>query len=116
MNSGIHALKVPHAGSARKRGSGDTPELTVTQDLTNGHFLRCVNLVLGFLTINNVVAFFIGQMFLVARMLVEISHAIAQIKLNAPEMINAICQLCITIAHTTSGGAIIAPIEEPTLK
>ena len=49
----------------------DTPELTVTQDLTNGHFLRRAHLVLGFLTINNVVAFFIGQMLLVARMFIE---------------------------------------------
>ncbi|SAJ10028.1 Uncharacterised protein [Enterobacter cloacae] len=40
----------------------------------------------------------------------------AQAKLSTPEMMNAICQLCITIAHTTSGGAIIAPMEEPTLK
>ncbi|CDK64549.1 Uncharacterised protein [Klebsiella aerogenes] len=40
----------------------------------------------------------------------------AQAKLNTPEMMNAICQLCMTIAHTTNGGAIMAPIEEPTLK
>lgn len=37
-------------------------------------------------------------------------------KLSAPEIMNAICQLCMTGAQTTSGGAIIAPIEEPTLK
>lgn len=40
----------------------------------------------------------------------------AQIRLSTPVMMNAISQLCATMAHTTSGGASMPPIDEPTLK
>ncbi len=62
MNSGIHALKVPHAGSARKRGAR-YPRTDGYAGSDQRTFSSRVNLVLGFLTINNVVAFFIGRCF-----------------------------------------------------
>lgn len=49
----------------------DILELMVMQDLINGYFFCCVYLVLGFLIINNIVVFFIGQMFLVVWMFIE---------------------------------------------
>ncbi|MNS76472.1 hypothetical protein D3C72_1100210 [compost metagenome] len=50
---------------------GDTPELTGAEDLPDGHFFAVVGLVMGFLTTNNVFAFFVRQFFLIARMFVE---------------------------------------------
>ena len=50
---------------------GDTPELTGTQDLPDGHFLAVVGLMMRFLTIDNVVTFFGRQLFLIARVFIE---------------------------------------------
>ncbi len=56
MNSGIHALKVPQAGSARN-AAARYPRTDGYAGSDQRTFLRRAHLVLGFLTINNIVAF-----------------------------------------------------------
>ena len=64
-------VKCPPGRFCQEAWQSDTPELTGAQDLPDGHLFAVVGLMLGFLTINNVVTFFVRQLFLVARVFIE---------------------------------------------